>query len=98
MPQCPRSPPRRGHCRAGLSYPELSDARILSAALGNVKAPLGMPKNAATGRVYSGVNVLIVWIACIERGFGTSTAVHRCGVPPRSGLSHGYILRITDLE
>jgi antirestriction protein ArdC len=39
--------------------------------LGNVKAPLGMPKNAATGRVYSGVNVLIVWIDCIERGFGT---------------------------
>jgi antirestriction protein ArdC len=32
-------------------------------------APLGLPKNAATGRAYSGVNVLILWIACMERGF-----------------------------
>ena len=27
---------------------------------GNVKAPFGLPKNAATGRAYSGVNVLIL--------------------------------------
>jgi antirestriction protein ArdC len=40
---------------------------------GNVKAPLGLPKNAATGRTYSGVNVLILWIACMERGFGTQS-------------------------
>jgi antirestriction protein ArdC len=32
------------------------------------KAPLGL-KNAATGRTYSGVNVLILWGAVIERGF-----------------------------
>ena len=38
---------------------------------GAVKAPLGLPKNAATGRAYSGVNVLILWVACTERGFGT---------------------------
>ena len=25
------------------------------------KAPLAMPKNAATGRFYSGINVLILW-------------------------------------
>jgi antirestriction protein ArdC len=25
------------------------------------KAPLAMPKNAATGRLYSGINVLILW-------------------------------------
>ena len=38
---------------------------------GTVKAPLGLPKNATTRRAYSGVNVLILWIACMERGFGT---------------------------
>src|ERR1700726_4546740 len=33
------------------------------------KAPLAMPKNAATERRYSGINVLILWGAVIERGF-----------------------------
>jgi antirestriction protein ArdC len=33
------------------------------------KAPLAMPKNAATGRQYSGINVLILWGSVIERGF-----------------------------
>jgi len=33
------------------------------------KAPLAMPKNAATGRQYSGINVLILWGAVIEYGF-----------------------------
>jgi antirestriction protein ArdC len=33
------------------------------------KAPLAMPKNAATGRQYSGINVLILWGAVIEHGF-----------------------------
>ena len=28
-----------------------------------------MPKNAATGRSYSGINVLILWGAVVERGF-----------------------------
>src|SRR3954452_24316021 len=28
-----------------------------------------MPKNAATGRQYSGINVLILWGAVIEHGF-----------------------------
>ena len=36
---------------------------------GGVTAPLGLPRNAATGRAYTGINVLILWIACIERGF-----------------------------
>jgi antirestriction protein ArdC len=40
---------------------------------GNVTAPLGLPKNATTGRAYTGVNVLILWIACMERGFGTQS-------------------------
>ena len=34
-----------------------------------VKAALAMPKNAATSRAYSGINVLILWGAVIERGF-----------------------------
>jgi antirestriction protein ArdC len=34
-----------------------------------VRAPLGMPKNAATGRAYSGINVLILWDAVVEQGF-----------------------------
>jgi antirestriction protein ArdC len=34
-------------------------------------APIGMPKNASTGRAYSGINVLILWIACLEHGFAT---------------------------
>jgi antirestriction protein ArdC len=33
------------------------------------KAPLAMPQNAATYRRYSGINVLILWNAVIERGF-----------------------------
>ena len=34
-----------------------------------VSAPLGLPKNAATGRAYSGINILILWCAVAERGF-----------------------------
>jgi len=33
------------------------------------KAPLAMPRNAATARCYSGVNVLILWGAVIQHGF-----------------------------
>lgn len=33
------------------------------------KAPLAMPKNASTSRPYSGINVLLLWGAVIERGF-----------------------------
>ncbi|AWV22974.1 DNA primase traC [Roseomonas mucosa] len=33
------------------------------------KAPLAMPRNAATGRYYSGINVLILWGAVIQHGF-----------------------------
>src|SRR5271156_4870494 len=33
------------------------------------KAPLAMPKNAATGRFYSGINVLILWRSVTEHGF-----------------------------
>ena len=30
--------------------------------------PLGLPLNAATGRPYSGVNILLLWFAAIEQG------------------------------
>ena len=38
---------------------------------GAAKASLGLPKNAATGRAYSGINVLILWGSVIEHGFPT---------------------------
>ena len=40
---------------------------------GAVTAPLGLPKNAATGRAYSGINILILWCAVAERGFTGQT-------------------------
>lgn len=36
-----------------------------------VKAPLAMPRNAATARQYSGINVLILWGAVVQHGFPT---------------------------
>lgn len=33
------------------------------------KAPLALPKNAVTGRQYSGINILILWGSVIEQGF-----------------------------
>ncbi|MBL4918655.1 ArdC family protein [Szabonella alba] len=35
------------------------------------KAPLAMPRNAATARQYSGINVLILWGAVIQHGYPT---------------------------
>lgn len=34
-----------------------------------VVAPLALPRNAATGRAYSGINILILWGAVVARGF-----------------------------
>ena len=34
-----------------------------------VTAPLGIPRNAATGRNYSGINVLILWGAVVQHGY-----------------------------
>jgi antirestriction protein ArdC len=36
---------------------------------GGAVAPLGLPRNASTGRSYSGINILILWCAVAERGF-----------------------------
>ncbi|MFV0299541.1 MAG: ArdC-like ssDNA-binding domain-containing protein, partial [Paracoccus sp. (in: a-proteobacteria)] len=35
------------------------------------KAPLAMPRNAATTRQYSGINVLILWGAVVQHGYPT---------------------------
>src|SRR6201997_3785693 len=42
------------------------------------KAPLAMPKNASTGRFYSGINVLILWGSVIEHGFPIQAWLRFC--------------------
>jgi len=37
------------------------------------KAALSLPQNASTYRAYSGINVLILWGAVVERGFSTQS-------------------------
>jgi antirestriction factor ArdC-like protein len=70
---------RAGQDRTSL-YDEITDRIIGELEAGRVpwvqprgtaaaKTPLSMPKNASTDRQYSGVNVLILWGAVIERGF-----------------------------
>ena len=70
---------RVGQDRASL-YDEITDKIIAELEAGRVpwvqpwgtvaaRAPLAMPKNASTARQYSGINVLILWGAVIERGF-----------------------------
>lgn len=34
-----------------------------------VAAPIGLPRNAASARAYSGINILILWGAAVARGF-----------------------------
>ena len=70
---------RTGEGRAGL-YEEITSKIIGELEAGRVpwvqpwgtqatKAQLALPRNATTGRPYSGINVLILWGAVIERGF-----------------------------
>ena len=70
---------RAGQDRTNL-YQEITENIIAELEAGRVpwvqpwgtaaaKASLAMPKNAATQRRYSGVNVLILWGAVVERGF-----------------------------
>ena len=70
---------RAGSGRASL-YDDITDKIIAELEAGRApwvqpwgsaaaKAPLAMPTNAATGRGYSGVNVLILWGAVISHGF-----------------------------
>lgn len=37
----------------------------------NGRAALGLPRNAGTGRRYSGINVLILWARLFEQGYGS---------------------------
>ena len=73
------APARASQNRASL-YDEVTDTIIAELEAGrfpwvqpwgsaSVKAPLTMPKNAATGRQYSGINVLILWGVVIQHGF-----------------------------
>jgi antirestriction protein ArdC len=77
----PRSAPhaRPNADRTGL-YQDITDKIIAELEAGRlpwvqpwgasaVAAPLAMPRNAATGRAYTGVNVLILWGAVVARGF-----------------------------
>lgn len=77
MSRHPRARP--GQDRATL-YDEITDKIIAELEAGRVpwvqpwgteaaKASLSMPRNAASARPYSGINVLILWGAVIERGF-----------------------------
>ncbi|MHA7772190.1 ArdC family protein [Roseibium sp. M-1] len=61
-------------------YAEITDKIITELEAGRVpwvqpwgtaaaKASLSMPQNVSTGRTYSGINVLLLWGAVIERGF-----------------------------
>ena len=70
---------RAGSGRASL-YDDITDKIIAELEAGRApwvqpwgsaaaKAPLAMPRNAATGRHYSGINVLILWGAVIQHGF-----------------------------
>jgi antirestriction protein ArdC len=70
---------RAGSDRANF-YDEITDKIVAELEAGRVpwvqpwgtsaaKAPLGLPRNAATSRSYSGINVLILWGAVIEHGF-----------------------------
>lgn len=74
------APARNGQDRASL-YQEITDRIIAELEAGRLpwvqpwgasaSAPLGLPRNAATGRRYSGVNILVLWGAVVARGYPT---------------------------
>src|ERR1700743_1975472 len=66
-----------GKDRASL-YQEVTDRIIAELEAGrvpwvrpwdNAEAGVGLPKNAATGRHYSGINILILWAAVIDNAY-----------------------------
>lgn len=68
---------RDGACRASL-YEEVTQGIIAQLEAGifpwvqpwsSAKAGIGLPRNAGSGRAYSGINVLILWGAVIEGGY-----------------------------
>lgn len=65
-------------------YTEITDKIIAELEAGRVpwvqpwgaaaaNAPVAIPQNAATGRLYSGINVLLLWGAIFERGFSSQS-------------------------
>lgn len=73
---------RREPSRRSTLYQEVTDKVIAELEAGRVpwvqpwgraKAGPGLPKNAATGRRYSGINILILWGALIEKGYPRQT-------------------------
>ncbi|WP_421934262.1 ArdC family protein [Phenylobacterium sp.] len=70
---------RSGQARTSL-YQDITDKIIAELEAGRLpwvqpwaanKTTLAMPSNAATGRAYSGINVLILWGAAIDHGHGS---------------------------
>jgi antirestriction protein ArdC len=66
--------------QTGTLYGEVTDRIIAQLEAGRVpwvqpwdgaKVSVGMPRNAGTGRRYSGINVLILWARLFERGFAS---------------------------
>jgi antirestriction protein ArdC len=93
-----QSAARAGRDRTSL-YQEITDKIIAELEAGRVpwvqpwgtaaaKASLAMPTNAATQRRYSGVNVLILWGAVIDRGFAGQS-----WLTFRQALAHGGNVR-----
>lgn len=69
--------PRAGNDRTSL-YDDIADKIITELEAGKLPwvqpwgstaAPLAMPKNAATNRHYSGINVLLLWGAVVQHGY-----------------------------
>lgn len=101
------------HDRTNL-YSEITDKIIAELEAGRVpwvqpwgtaaaKAPLAMPKNASTSRPYSGINVLLLWGAVIERGFSghmpmvaALSAAHLAAILFPPALRRLYIVRDDD--
>ena len=85
---------RPGQDRASL-YDEITGKIIAELEAGRVpwvqpwgtaaaKAPLAMPKNAATGRQYSGINVLILWGAVMKAPATVTAMIFQMPGPSRS--------------
>jgi antirestriction protein ArdC len=79
---------RAGEGRASL-YDEITDKIIAELEAGRLPwgtavatAPLALPKNAATSRRYSGINIPILWGAVIAHGFAQQKLAH---LPPGAG-------------
>jgi len=75
-----RNGKQRGCGERGSLYREVTDRIVAELEAGRVpwvqpwgreavKAGLGLPVNAATGRRYAGINILILWAAVVDKGF-----------------------------